>query len=201
MSATHAYWHSWRLEPVGETTLDRPLENDTAMNTFLAEVERKAFVFARMSLRDDEDALDVVQDAMIRLVRSYATRPAEEWKPLFYRILKNRIVDLQRRNTVRRRVMAWLPAGNDEFDPIAEAPGHPGEQPQRQVEVNETLAKLQAAVNRLPARQQQAFLLRILEGLDVATTATAMGCSTGSVKTHYSRAIHSLRATLGEDGS
>lgn len=199
MSAALAYWHLWQGERVGESALDRTPENDNAMDRFLAEVERKAFMIARISLRNDDDALDVVQDAMIRLVRKYGTRLEGEWKPLFYRILRNRIVDQQRKRTVQQRVMAWLPRDRDDFDPVAAAPGHPGEQPQRQVEVRETIEQLQAAVDALPARQQQAFLLRTVEGLDVAATAEAMGCSTGSVKTHYSRAVHRLRATLGDD--
>lgn len=198
MSAVLAYWHWWRLEVVGENALDRTLENDSAMDRFLTEVERKAFVIARISLRNEDDALDAVQDAMIRLVRKYAHRPTEEWKPLFYRILKNRIVDQQRKRTVQQRIMAWSPRNNDNFDPVATAPAPPGDQPQRQAEVNETMEQLQSAVNALPARQQQAFLLRTVESLDVAATAEAMGCSAGSVKTHYSRAVHSLRATLGD---
>ena len=168
------------------------------MDAFLAEVERKAFVIARISLRHDDDALDAVQDAMIRLVRKYSSRPSAEWKPLFYRILKNRIVDQQRRRSVRQRFMAWLPSGEDASDPVANAPGRPVEQPDRQVELQDSMARLEQAVAELPARQNQAFLLRALEGLNVADTATAMGCSQGSVKTHYFRAVHSLRTTLGD---
>ena len=141
---------------------------------------------------------------MIKLVRRYASRPAEEWRPLFYRILKNRIVDHQRRHTVRKRVMAWMPRSStegDEFDPVAVAPGRGSEEPDRLLESSETKMALQAAVEALPARQQQAFLLRTVEGLNVAATAAAMGCSQGSVKTHFSRAVHSLRATLGEHWS
>ncbi|TDJ45976.1 MAG: RNA polymerase sigma factor [Gammaproteobacteria bacterium] len=169
-----------------------------AMDAFLADVERKAFVIARISLRDDEDALDAVQEAMIRLVRKYASRPHGEWKPLFYRILKNRIVDQQRRRNVRQRFMAWLPISEDAPDPIAAAPGRPVEQPDRQLELSESMASLETAVGNLPARQSQAFLLRTMEGLSVAETASVMGCSQGSVKTHYFRAVHSLRITLGE---
>ena len=168
------------------------------MDAFLAEVERKAFVIARISLRDDDDALDAVQDAMIRLVRNYANRPRAEWKPLFYRILRNRIVDQQRRRGVRQRVMAWLPNRDGTTDPVAEAPARPVEQPDRQAELQESMVTLQQAIADLPERQRQACLLRALEGLNVAETATAMACSQGSVKTHYFRAVHSLRVTLGE---
>jgi RNA polymerase sigma-70 factor (ECF subfamily) len=135
------------------------------------------------------------------LVRAYAARPAEEWKPLFYRILENRIRDLQRRRTVRGRVIAWLPFRgddeDDEPDPIAQAPS-PEPQPPRRLELEQAVTALEKALGELPRRQQQAFLLRALEGLDVAETAAAMGCSQGSVKTHYFRALQALRAQLGE---
>ena len=85
-----------------------------ALNQFLAGVELKAFKIAQTALRHEHDALDAVQDAMLQLTRAYANRPAEEWRPLFYRILENRIRDMQRRRTVRARVMAWLPAHRDE---------------------------------------------------------------------------------------
>ena len=172
-----------------------------ALNQFLAGVELKAFKIAQAALRHEDDALDAVQDAMLQLARAYAHRPAEEWKPLFYRILENRIRDMQRRRTVRGRVLAWLPArGEDdeeEPDPISQAPS-PEPQPPRRLELEEAVGALEKAVAALPARQRQAFLLRSLEGMDVAQTAAAMGCSEGSVKTHYFRALQALRARLGE---
>ena len=172
-----------------------------ALNQFLAGVELKAFKIAQAALRHEDDALDAVQDAMLQLVRAYAHRPAQEWKPLFYRILENRIRDLQRRRTVRGRVIGWLPfrgdEDDDEPDPIAQAPS-PEPQPPRRLELDQAVAALEKALGELPGRQRQAFLLRALEGLDVAQTATAMGCSQGSVKTHYFRALQALRAQLGE---
>jgi RNA polymerase sigma-70 factor (ECF subfamily) len=172
-----------------------------ALNQFLASVELKAFRIAQMALRHEDDALDAVQDAMLQLARAYASRPPEEWKPLFYRILENRIRDMQRRRTVRGRIIAWLPgrAGDDddESDPIQQAPSTEP-QPVRRLEIDEAMGVLEKALAALPRRQQQAFLLRSLEGLDVAETARAMGCSEGSVKTHYFRAVQALRAQLGE---
>jgi RNA polymerase sigma-70 factor (ECF subfamily) len=171
-----------------------------ALNGFLASVERKAFRMAQMALRHDEDALDAVQDAMLQLARRYSHRPCAEWPPLFYRILENRIRDMQRRRMVRSRVLAWLPwSSEDETDndPIERAPD-PAPGPAAEVEGSQIGAALQRAVGLLPARQREAFLLRNLEGFDVAQTAAAMGCSEGSVKTHYSRAVHSLRKQLGE---
>jgi len=173
-----------------------------ALDQFLASVEKRAFKIAQLGLRNDDDALDAVQDAMMKLVQSYGSRPEDEWRPLFYRILTNRVRDMQRRRTVRGRIMAWLPVGasddDDElFDPIAQAPS-PDASPAKRLELDEAIGVLESAVAALPARQQQAFLLRNLEGLDVSETANAMGCSEGSVKTHYFRALEALRAKLGE---
>ncbi len=171
-----------------------------ALNGFLAEIERKAYRMAQFALDHEEDALDAVQDAMIQLTTRYADRPQPEWRPLFYRILQNRIRDARRRRVVRARVMAWLPWNTDEAgnpDPVAQVPD-PAPGPGASAEGLEMMLALQAAVQKLPARQREAFLLRNLEGMDVAETAAAMGCSDGSVKTHYSRAVQNLREQLGE---
>jgi RNA polymerase sigma-70 factor (ECF subfamily) len=157
---------------------------------------------AQIALHDVDDALDVVQDAMLKLVRNYAAKPAAEWRPLFYRILENGIRDLQRRRTVRGRLMSWMPGpkedpdgdARDPLDAVAdEAPDAPELLMQAQA-----MEQLEVSLRALPARQREAFMLRNLEGLDVAGTAAAMGCSEGSVKTHYSRAVHALREALGE---
>ncbi len=172
-----------------------------ALERFLAAVERRAFRIARGAVRDDDDALDIVQDAMISLARSYGRRPAAEWTPLFYRILNNGIRDFMRRRKVRMRVMAWMPsrggADDDVYDPVAAAPD-PGGGPLQRLEGEQALESLEAGLAALPDRQRQAFVLRALEGLGVAETAVAMGCSEGSVKTHYFRAVHTLRDRLGE---
>lgn len=187
--------------PAAPDAKEAALERSRALDRFLADIERRAFKFAQIAVRDVDDALDIVQDAMLQLARRYAARPAEEWRPLFYRILRNRIRDCQRRRAVRARVLAWLP-GNSSMeeeivDPIDAAPDTQlplGEQ----IQMDQALAALEAAVAGLPERQQQAFMLRTLEGFDVAQTAAAMGCSEGSVKTHYHRAVHSLRGSLGD---
>lgn len=201
--ATLASPYSMPAAQHGDVDLTDP-EDQTrsrALNQFLAGVELKAFKIAQAALRHEDDALDAVQDAMLQLARAYARRPPQEWKPLFYRILENRIRDMQRRRTVRGRVIAWLPFRgedeDDEVDPIAQAPS-PEPQPVRRLELDEAVGALERALGELPPRQQQAFLLRTLEGLDVAETATAMGCSQGSVKTHYFRAVQALRAQLGD---
>lgn len=172
-----------------------------ALNQFLAGVERRAFRMARLALRHDQDALDAVQDAMLKLAQRYSRRDPGEWPALFHRILQNRVRDLQRRRQVRGRVMALLPWRRDAedagADPVAEFPDHtPG--PAAEVESAALLQALENAVHALPQRQREAFLLRNVEGLDVAATAIAMGCSDGSVKTHHFRALQALRARLGE---
>ena len=185
----------------GVRSRDQELMTSRALEQFLSSVEKRAFKIAQLGLRNDDDALDAVQDAMMKLVQSYASRNSEEWRPLFYRILANRILDMQRRRTVRGRIMAWLPARDSEddedFDPVAQAPSAEPT-PARRLELDEAIGALEAAIAALPPRQQQAFLLRNFEGLDVSETAGAMGCSEGSVKTHYFRALETLRARLGD---
>jgi RNA polymerase sigma-70 factor, ECF subfamily len=178
------------------------LEQTRELDKFLGEIERRAFRMAQVALRDPDDAMDAVQDAMLKLARNYAARPSTEWRPLFYRILENGIRDLQRRRSVRKRFMVWLPGPKEDPDNEAQDPldtvadgGTPI--PERLMQ-DEAMEKLESSLRELPARQREAFMLRNFEGLDVAETASAMGCSEGSVKTHYSRAVHTLREQLGE---
>jgi RNA polymerase sigma-70 factor (ECF subfamily) len=190
------------LLPAGKAQLrDTTQDGARALETFLAEVERKAFRIAQIALRHEADALDAVQDAMMQLAHRYASRPPAEWKPLFYRILENRIRDMQRRRIVRQRVMSWMPwRGEDEeeaADPMAQAADR-GPLPPAQLESDQMMHALEQALEQLPGRQRQAFLLRNIEGLDVADTAAAMKCSQGSVKTHYFRALQALRSKLGD---
>ena len=186
-----------REQPKGARTLQR----EQQLNQFLAGVERRALRFAEIAVRDRDEALDLVQDAMIKLARNYAARPEDEWTPLFYRILQNGIRDWHRRQMVRNRVMVWFgrsSAADDYHDPVAQARDPMGRTPDEQIEARQAMQTLEHAVAELPARQREAFMLRTFEGLDVAGTAVAMGCSEGSVKTHYSRAVHALREVLGE---
>ena len=176
------------------------LQREAKLNRFFTDVEKRALRIAEISIRDRDEALDLVQDAMIKLARNYADRPGDEWAPLFYRILQNRIRDWQRRQVVRNRVMVFFGRGNEDsdFDPVAAAPDLAGRTPDEELQSHEAMQSLEVAVTELPGRQREAFMLRTFEGLDVSGTANAMGCSEGSVKTHYSRAVHSLRETLGE---
>src|SRR5450755_4887771 len=115
--------HAWMVWDVpAPARRGAVLEQTRELDKFLAEIERRAFRMAQVALRDADDALDVVQDAMLKLTRSYASRPSAEWRPLFYRILKNGIRDLQRRRTVRKRVMTWLPGPKEDPDNEAQDP-------------------------------------------------------------------------------
>lgn len=160
------------------------------LEAFLEAIGPRAFRFAEVALRQREDALDVVQEAMLRMLR-YRERPAEEWPPLFWRILRSRIVDAQRRRGFRLR---WLSPGTDALAEADWADDNPG--PAQRHDGHEAWTRLSGALARLPRRQREAFTLRVLEELDVADTALAMGCSEGSVKTHLSRARQALQREL-----
>ncbi len=183
---------------------DRPVTDvasvvPTTFELFLAQVQRRAFRAAEFSLGNAEDALDAVQDAMLRLHQHYRQHPPNEWAPLFWGILRRRITDLQRRRKVRSIVVGWLgTAGEDGDTPPVWEPVDPLSDPAREVANQAAYADLGRAVRALPRRQREAFLLRVLEGLAVDETAKAMGCSQGSVKTHLSRAMSALRETLGQ---
>jgi RNA polymerase sigma-70 factor (ECF subfamily) len=186
-----------REQSTGATTLQR----ERQLNQFLADVERRALRIAEIAVRDRDEALDLVQDAMIKLARNYACRPVGEWAPLFYRILQNGVRDWHRRRAVRNRVMVWFGRGTaeeDEYDAVASAPDPAGRTPDQQLQTQEAMQRLEVSLSELTGRQREAFMLRTFEGFDVASTALAMGCSEGSVKTHYSRAIHRVRDRLGE---
>lgn len=176
---------------------EQPLDTTAHLDSFLRGVERQAYITARTISGDSEEAFDIVQDAMFRFVRKYSTRPEAEWRPLFFRILVNRSRDFRRRMAVRSRVMNWL-RSDDRPNPIEVTPGPRTQNPEVQVNGRESLVILEQAMERLPLRQRETFVLRCLEGLSVADTARIMGCSEGSVKTHYSRAVAVLRDRLGD---
>ena len=155
---------------------------------------------AHLAVKDVDEAMDIVQDAMLTLVRKYADKSERDWPPLFHRILQNRITDWHRRRMVRSRIMMVLGRSDDanEVDPIQLVADGPAADPEYRVQLDAVSKQMAESVEALPHRQQQAFLLRAWEGLSVAETARAMRCSQGSVKTHYSRAIHRLRGELAE---
>ncbi len=186
----------------------QPVATEQELSDFLESAERRAFKRTAYAVRDDDSALDIVQDAMIRLAEHYADRPAAELPLIFARILSNATMDWFRRQKVRQAVVQNFSdlesAADDGFDLLevleasrdgAEAPG-----PAELLSREQTLSQIEFEVAALPARQREAFLLRYCEDLDVAETAAVMGCSEGSVKTHCSRAVHALAKALAAKG-
>lgn len=159
------------------------------LDQFLRSVQRRALVAARLSVPAD-DALDCVQTAMFRFVRKYRNQDRESWRPLFFRILYNCIRDWHRRQAVTR-IFSW---SSQDSDSVANS----SPQPDRWLSQKDAGRKLVKVLATLPLRQQQAFVMRYWEGLDTAETSKALGVSTGTVKTHLSRAVHRLREALGE---
>ena len=185
------------------------LSTPAELNQFLSSVERRAYKHAVFAVRDNHTALDIVQDAMLKLAENYGGKPAEELPLLFQRILQNTIRDHYRRQKVRT---AWTTLfsslqpkhGEEEFDPLdvledSENQSAPAA-PDSSLQQKQLLAFIEQALSDLPARQREAFLLRYWEGLDTIETAKAMGCTEGSVKTHCSRATHALAAALKMKG-
>lgn len=186
--------------PAGAGRIEAVNDPTRELNDFLASVERRALRIAEISTRDRDEALDIVQDTMIQLAKSYSQKPANEWPPLFHRILNNKILDWQRRRSVRNRIFFWQDdTPDDESLNPAELVADPAQAPaQDLLQQHEAMQKLEAALRALPARQREAFTLRLWEGLSVEDTARAMGCTQGSVKTHLFRALAALREKLGE---
>ncbi len=171
------------------------------LDAFFIDVEKKAYRIAYIALNQRDEALDVVQDTMLRMFQSYAHKPAHEWRPLFYRILNNRITDSHRSNQLKRKLQHWFGYQNtsetDTDDMLEQIPSsRTGEEPMHQLQSDASMVLLHNTLHNLPLRQQQAFLLRHWEGMSTEETASAMGCSTGSVKTHLSRALTTLKGHL-----
>ena len=185
------------------------MASDKELSDFLKSIEKRAFKRTVYTVRDEDAALDIVQDAMIRLAEKYADRPAAELPLVFPRILSNATMDWFRRQRVRNAVMQNMSefesdADGEDFDlleSLEAAVGTPGaDSAADEVSRAQTLLAIEQEIQTLPARQREAFLLRYWEELDVAETALAMGCSEGSVKTHCSRAVHALAKALRSKG-
>jgi RNA polymerase sigma-70 factor, ECF subfamily len=187
---------------------DQALATRLELSTFLEDVERRAFKQACFAVQNDEVALDLVQDAMLRLAEKYGDRPREELPLLFQRILQNAIRDHYRRSKVRSTwttlFSSFSPDDEEEFDflesHLSETDAEQAETPERLFSQTQMLGLIEAELIKLPPRQREAFLMRYWIDLDVAETAAAMGCSEGSVKTHCSRATHTLAAALKAKG-
>lgn len=176
------------------------------LSDFLRDVERRAYKQTAYAVRDDHAALDIVQDAMLKLAEKYPDKPVAEYPMLFQRILQNTMRDFWRRQKVRNLWTTLFSSfgsqdGEDERDPletfdVEDSSDEPSEQLQR----SQTINMIELALQKLPTRQREAFVLRYWEEMDVAETAAIMGCSQGSVKTHCSRAVHALALVLGKQG-
>ena len=151
---------------------------------------------AEFETRNRDDAIELVQDAMVALIKKYAGKPKEEWSALFYRILHNRIMDWHRRKQIGRSIFSRWDNEEHEVGEMAVAEREVGSNPGHNYDEALSMQQLQLGLEGLTARQRQAFLLRIWEGFDVRTTAKIMRCSTGSVKTHLHRALEHLRNVL-----
>lgn len=187
------------------------MATDKELSNFLESVERRAFKHAVYAVRNDESALDIVQDSMIKLAEKYGDKPAAELPALFQRILQNTILDFFRREKVRNTWVSLfsniLPSSHqedDNFDLLESYAGEEGSETTESVadklERDQVLNIIDDEIQKLPARQREAFLMRYWEDMDVAETAEAMGCSEGSVKTHCSRATHALAGSLKAKG-
>ncbi|MFP4315607.1 MAG: RNA polymerase sigma factor [Desulfovibrionales bacterium] len=178
------------------------LERDQTLELFLRSVERRSFRMAQIACGNTEDALDIIQETMLSFVRAYARKTESHWKPLYYRVLQNKITDHHRRSGIRRKWRVWpLPSRTSEEDTIdshGDGPDSEGKNPEEQVFELAALDRLDKSLEKLSLRQRQAFLLRAWEGMSVEETARAMQCTKGTVKQHYTRAVQTLREDLGD---
>ena len=185
------------------------LATETELSDFLKSVERRAFKRSVYHVRDEEAALDIVQDSMMKLAEHYGDKPAGELPMLFQRILSNCTLDWFRRQKTRRALFSNMSDfesadADGEFDlleslatSVDKRETESAEDTTRRAQI---LREIEVEIEALPGRQREAFLLRYWEELDVAETAAAMGCSEGSVKTHCSRAVHALSRALKAKG-
>ncbi len=168
-------------------------DKQQALDRFLSEVERAAYRMAEIATRNPDDALDIVQDAMFKLVEKYSDKPEEEWRPLFFRILHSRITDYHRRGSLTGRIFSWI--SDDMISDGPEAPTHI-DGPLEKLTEALTIEQLTEALANLPHRQQQVFMLRTWQGFSVAETAKMLKCTEGSIKTYLSRATEALMKSI-----
>lgn len=171
------------------------------MEAFLKSVEKKAFRIIQIATADTDDALDILQESMMAFVRRYSTKDESEWRPLFYKVVQNKIRDWFRKEKIKRFLFFSTPLHRKEEPaiesaPIDTAPDLQNANPLTEAKTSQAMARLDIVLKQLPRREQQVFLLRAWEGLSTKETATAMKCTEGTVKTHYFRAISKLKEKL-----
>jgi RNA polymerase sigma-70 factor (ECF subfamily) len=197
------------LSPRAPLPDSQALATEQELSDFLKSVERRAFKRSVYHVRDNEAALDIVQDSMLKLAQHYGDRPPTEFPMLFQRILSNATMDWFRRSKTRNALFSNLSDfegadGDGDFDLLetlsASNDSEAHESAEDSTSRAQTLHQIEVAIQDLPARQREAFLMRYWEEMDVAETAAAMGCTEGSVKTHCSRAVHALSKILKAKG-
>lgn len=185
------------------------MATETELSDFLKNTEKRAFKRTLYHVRDEEAALDIMQDSMIKLATHYGDKPLAELPLLFQRILSNTMLDWFRRRKTRNALFSNLSDfgadyDSEDFDLLETFNGaseaEMGESAEDQIRRKQIFIQIEAEIQDLPARQREAFLLRYWEEMDVSETAAAMGCSEGSVKTHCSRAVHALSKSLKAKG-
>jgi RNA polymerase sigma-70 factor (ECF subfamily) len=185
------------------------LASESELTEFLKSVEKRAFKRSVYHVRNEESALDIVQESMMKLAEHYGHKPVTELPMLFQRILSNCTLDWFRRQKVQNALfsnMSDFESSNedDDFNLLealdASSGSDLGESAESITDRAQTLRSIEEQVQQLPARQREAFLMRYWEEMDVAETAAAMGCSQGSVKTHCSRAVSALSQALRAKG-
>lgn len=169
-----------------------------SIDDFLISVEKKGYRIALLAVGQHADAIDILQDAMLKLVTNYSEKPANEWKPLFYRILHNRITDWQRQQKLKNMFFFWRQDNEDEADIFDNISDEKALDPMQAIGKSALQQDVVAELEKLPLKQQQCFLLRTWEGMSVKETAVVMQCSEGSVKTHFFRAVQKLKSVLGD---
>ena len=175
------------------------LKNRSQLNAFFSTEEKNAFRVVRFSIGNDEDALDIIQDAMIKFVSKYSDKTRADWKPLFYKIVQSKLIDFHRKKNFRSGIMRLLGSNPEEGYNEIDAIASPDADPVEKIKLSDALVKLDKALEALPARQQQVVLMRSWQGFNTQETAKIMQLSTGSVKTHYSRGLAKLKELLGDD--
>lgn len=169
---------------------------------FLASVEKKAFRMAMLAAQNNHDALDIVQDTMEKMVKYYISKPSEQWPPLFFKVLHNRIMDWHRKAKIRNLLFFWQQHESeegDDYQAARECYQADEQTPEQLLTKNYDQTRMLVVIEQLPIRQQQCFLLRCWQGFSVTKTAEIMQCSEGSVKTHYSRAVNKIKQSLEVD--
>jgi RNA polymerase sigma-70 factor (ECF subfamily) len=192
MSKTLMFLEQCHEEIVLKVTQDQRQE----LADFYRRIEQRAFRMVMIETRHSGDALDLVQDAMESLMKNYVNKPSEEWRPLFYRILQNKIKDWHRWGSVRAKFHLSKPEQENSEDWLESQVASTEPTPEKNLQAEMTMHSLQLALSQLSLRQRQTFLLRVWEGFSVNETANIMKCSSGSVKTHLSRALQSLQNLL-----